>query len=62
MPDILIAILIVLNSLFSQSVPTASTTSSYTDQEILNKANYIFENNLYKVNDGGVIIDPGVSF
>ncbi|MEO5571297.1 MAG: hypothetical protein ABIT08_05540 [Bacteroidia bacterium] len=60
MPDILIAILIALNSLFVQNA-AANAATPYSEQEILKKANYIFENNLYKVNDGGVIMDPDVS-
>jgi hypothetical protein len=57
MENLLFAILLALNSYFG-----AATTPEYpNDIDIQKKAQYILENNLYKVNDSGVIIDPTIS-
>lgn len=56
--DLLIAILIAINSILT---PSAVYNSSLNDEKRIEAANYILENNLYKVSDSGVIIDPDVS-
>lgn len=58
MENLLFAIIMALNSL----LPASGSLSNYPDDNAkLEKAKYILENNLYKVDDGGVIIDPNVS-
>lgn len=56
--DLLIAILIAINSILT---PSAVYDSSLNTETRIKEAKYILENNLYRVNNGGVIIDPDVS-
>ena len=57
MGNLLFAILMALNALF----PPSGTLGTATNEERLEKAQYILDNDLYRTIDGGVIIDPDVS-
>jgi hypothetical protein len=58
MENLVIAIVMALNSFASASGEPATTM---TQEERVEKAQYILDNDLYRESDGGVIIDPGVS-
>lgn len=58
MENLVIAILMALNSFSSVS---GEPTGAMTQQEQVEKAQFILDNDLYRECDGGVIIDPGVS-
>jgi hypothetical protein len=59
MENLVIAIMMALQTLFPKDV-TGYSIDEY-NQKIREKAEYIYENNLYREQTGGAIIDPGVT-
>lgn len=58
MGDLLIAILMALKTLFP---PEPGTSTAEYEAKRLETAQYVLDNNLYRVEDGGVQIDPDVT-
>ena len=58
MEELLIAILIALKTLFP---PDPGTSTADYEARKLETARYVLDNNLYRIEEGGIQIDPDVS-